>query len=160
MHRRWPAIKRHAKYGLLALAALLLQTLVLQSLPILGVTLVALPVIAAAIAMREEPVSAGLWGYAIGWLHDAVMPYSAAYHAIVLMLICAGIAWACRSVLRPSVPLAVLLTAGTLAVTMFFYFILFFFITGRAPFGALPQMVLLTSALSAPLAAVFYPATR
>jgi hypothetical protein len=76
------------------------------------------------------------------------------------MILCAGIAWACRSILRPSLPLAVLLTAGTLVVTMFFYFVLFFYVSGRAPLSALPQMVLLTAALSAPLSLVFYPATR
>jgi hypothetical protein len=160
LRRRWPIIRRHAKYLALAVGALLLQAVVLQELPVFGVTLVALPAAAAAIAMREGPVAAGLWGYGIGWLCDAVVPYSAAYHAIALLLLCAAISWVCREALKVSLPLAILMTLGMLVVLQFFYFILFFFIPARAPITALPQMVMLTAVLSAPLAAAAYPLTK
>jgi len=160
LRRRWPLIRRHLKYLALAAGALLLQAVVLQELPVFGVTLSVLPVAAVAIAMREGPVSAGLWGYGVGWLCDAVVPHSAAYHAIALLILCAAIAWVCREALKLSLPLAVLMSLGTLVLVQFFYFILFFIIPARAPFSAMPQMVLLTALLSAPLAVVAYPLTK
>jgi hypothetical protein len=160
LRRRWPLIRKHARYLALVIGALLLQAVVLQELPVFGVTLVALPVAAVVIAMRESPVAAGLWGYAIGWLTDAVVPYSAAYHAIALLILCAGIAWICREALKISLPLALLMSMGTLLFLQFFYFILFFYIPARAPLSALPQMVMLTAVLSTPLAVVAYPLTK
>jgi hypothetical protein len=160
LRRRWPLIRRHLKYLVLAVGALLLQAVFFQEMPVFGVTLVALPVAAVAIAMREGTAAAGLWGYAIGWLCDAVVPYSAAYHAIALLILCALISWTCKEALKTSLPLALLMTLGALVFIQFFYFALFFIIPARAPLSVLPQMVLLTAALSAPLAAVAYPLTK
>lgn len=58
---QWLGILKWSLYGLLTLAVLLLQTVLLAQLPILGIKLMPLPVLIVCVCVREGPEKGGVY---------------------------------------------------------------------------------------------------
>ena len=97
-------LQKHFWYGVILVAAYLLQGVVFPWLSVRGVSPLILPTAAAAIALYEAPVSAGAWALAAGVFCDASMKQPTLYFTLLLPVLCILVSLAGSSVLAKGFP--------------------------------------------------------
>ncbi|MDR0671056.1 MAG: rod shape-determining protein MreD [Oscillospiraceae bacterium] len=139
---RYRGIVKWIVYSLVFLAFLLLQTGVLARVRVWGVSPNILPTVVAVVAMSEGRTAGAVYGFFIGLWCDAVIPPVPAVHAVLFLLLGAGIGHVTEKLFRKNFLTGFLCSLVALAAFDVVFFVVLYLIPGRA---ALHNLVLVAA---------------
>ncbi|MDR2670362.1 MAG: rod shape-determining protein MreD [Oscillospiraceae bacterium] len=129
---RYRGIVKWVVYALAFLIFLLLQTGVLVRVRVWGVSPNILPVVIAVVAMLEGREAGAVYGFFAGLWCDAVIPPVPAVHAILFLLLGAGVGHVTEKLFRKNFLTGFLCSLVTLAAFDVVFFTVLYLVPGRA----------------------------